>query len=843
MNKKKKNNPTINSTEELELLRKENRELTETLQKNIELNKIITRAKKEWEDIFDSLTDMIGVIDTEHRIVRVNKKAANSMGYRPQEVIGKKCYEVFHKTDKPPLFCPHVKTVREACKHSVEVFDKILHGTFQISTTPLYDGDGKILGSIHVVTDISELKEAEENLLEQINFLQVLIDTIPAPIFYKDKNGLYLGCNKAFEAYLGRPKGEILGRSVFEIAEKEIAAKYHTMDEELFKNPGKQIYETQVRYPDGSKHFVVFNKATYLNRNNEVAGIVGVILDITDLKKVEEDLIKAKEEAELANNAKSEFLASMSHEIRTPMNAIIGMAELLLDTHLTPEQFRYVKVLHDAGESLLNLINDILDLSKIESGQIELEYADFDLLDLIERMLDVLSLKAHEKNIELLYMIEPDVPLYLIGDPTRLRQVLVNLIGNAIKFTERGEVMLNVSVSKGSRKKGIEVRNKRVSDSVKKGYATPEYVVLLFSVKDTGIGIPEDKLGLIFEKFTQADASTTRKYGGTGLGLAISKKIVEMMDGEIWVESRLGQGTKMSFTACFGLQRDQDRVRERPVMVDIKSMKVLIIDDNSTNRMILREMISNLGASVTDAENGKQAIDILQKGIQESSPYRLILLDYHIPDMDGIQIASKIKDMGLAEKSHIIMLTSGYIKDETEKARGIGITSILNKPIKRADLLEAIKTTLGYRPQKEEETQKIEGKTEKRRKRPLNILVAEDNEDNRLLIWSYFKNTPHKIFLAENGKIALDKYKEGHEMFDLILMDMQMPVMDGYTATSLIRAWERENNIRPVPILALTAYALKKDEQKSLEAGCNGHLTKPIKKSQLFEAIDAYITE
>ncbi|HOV90004.1 MAG TPA: response regulator [Syntrophorhabdaceae bacterium] len=816
----------------------ENKRLKEALEKNLELNNAVTRAKKEWEAIFDSLTDMIGVIDTEHRILRVNKKAANSMGCEPKDIVGKKCYEIFHKTDEPPAFCPHAKTIKESCKHSVEVYDKILKGTFQITTTPLYDGDGRILGSIHIATDISDLKEARDNLLEQVNFLQVLIDTIPAPIFYKDKNGLYLGCNKAFEKYLGLPKEKILGHSIFEIAEYDLAEENYKIDEELFKNPGKQIYETQIKNSDGSIRFVVMNKATYVNRKNEVAGIVGVILDITQLKKTQTELIKAKEEAERANNAKSEFLASMSHEIRTPMNAIIGMAELLLDSHLTPEQFKYVKVLHDAGESLLNLINDILDLSKIESGQIEMEYTNFDLLDLIEKLFDILSLKAHEKNIELLYMIAPDVPTYLIGDSTRLRQVLVNLIGNAIKFTEHGEIVLNVSV----KERIILNTNVNVSNRMWPGKENTqgEDIILTFSVNETGIGIPEDKLELIFEKFTQVDTSTTRKYGGTGLGLAICKKIVKMMGGEIWAESKPGEGTKMSFTARFGLQKDQKRVREKPVTVDIKGMKILVIDDNSTNRMILREMLTNLGAFVSDVENSKQAIEMLQKGIQESSPYTLILLDYHMPDMDGIQLAKKMEEMDLKKDSHIIMLTSGYIKDETEKARRLGITSLLNKPIKRAELLEAIKTTLGYAVKKEEKTYKIEEKAGVRPRRPLNILVAEDNEDNRLLIWSYFKNTPHRIFLAENGKIAFEKYKESHETFDLILMDMQMPIMDGYTATSLIRAWEKENNIKPVPILALTAYALKRDEQKSIEAGCNGHLTKPIKRSKLFEAIDAY---
>lgn len=817
-------------TEELELIRKENRELKEALSKTIELNQIIIDAKREWEHIFDSLTDMIGVIDTEHRIVRVNKKAANSMGYEPKEIIGKKCYEIFHRTGEPPDFCPHVKTMREGCKHTIEVFDKVLKGTFMISTTPLFNGDGIIIGSIHVATDISDLKEAEESLLEQINFLQVLIDTIPAPIFYKDRNGLYLGCNKALEDYLRLPKEKILGRSVFEVTDKHIAEKYHKTDLELFKNPGKLEYEIQITYPDKTKHHFVVNKATYLNRNKEIAGIVGVILDITELKNIQADLIKAKTEAELANKAKSEFLASMSHEIRTPMNAIIGMSELLLDTPLTQEQAKYVKVLHDAGESLLNLINDILDISKIESGQIELEEVEFDLLEVVERLLDVLSLKANEKGLELAYTIDPDVPVFLKGDPTRLRQVLVNLIGNSIKFTEKGEVVLNISLGRDESynhvSKGREGR-----------------VKLLFTVKDTGIGIPEDKLTSIFEKFTQADTSTTRKYGGTGLGLAISKKLVEMMGGSIWVESRLGKGTKMSFTAQFDFQKGKERIKEKYPPIDIKNMKVLVVDDNSTNRMILKQMAENLGAIVKEVESGIKAIEELKKSALESSPYDLILLDYHMPDIDGVEVIKRGQEMGVITTENIIMLTSGYIKEESEKARKVGIRTILNKPIKRTELLETIKATLGFEMQRYDYPHyphKTDLKIEKLPKKTLNILVAEDNEDNRLLIWSYFKNTPHRVVFAENGSAAVEKYKAAYELYDIILMDMQMPVMDGYTATSTIRAWEKENNLKPVPILALTAYAIKGDEEKSLRSGCNGHLTKPIKKSQLFEAIEQY---
>lgn len=812
---------------EIEEIRKKNVDLEKTIYEYTQLGSSIIRAKKQWETIFDSLIDMIAIIDTEFKITRVNKATADKLGIDFTEIIGKRCYEIFHNLKEPPPFCPHKKLLEDRRMHIAEVYEKKLNASYIITASPLYDHKDRLIGSVHVSRDVSELKETEDSLLDQIHFLQVLIDSIPAPIFYKDINGLYLGCNKAFVEYLGMPKEKIIGKSVFEVAEEKIAKKYHEMDMQLFKQPGVQIYETQVVYPDGLEHTVVFNKATYLNRNNEIAGLVGVILDVTELKETEIALRKAKEAAEAASIAKSEFLASMSHEIRTPMNAIIGMAELLMETHLSTEQLKYVQVLRDAGENLLGLINDILDISKVEAGQVQLENIDFDLMDVIERTCDVLSLRAHEKNVELAYRVLLDVPNYLIGDPSRLRQILVNLIGNSIKFTEKGEIFLEVK--KYKKEPGIQ-------DS---GLNTKDNVVLLFSVRDTGIGIPKDKIGMIFDKFTQADASTTRKYGGTGLGLAITKKIVELMDGDIWAESKQGIGTKMSFTASFKIQKEPVKKRLIPDAVKIKGMNILVVDDNDTNRMILRELLGSFGASVTEAQDGREALNLMEKGVVESAPFALVLLDYHMPDMDGIQVAQTMKERGLLRDCRVIILTSGYAKGDTEKARTLGVQIMLNKPIKRAELIEAINLAMGYHAHEEKKVPVDEQKVVGYRK-ALNILVAEDNEDNRLLIWSYFKNTPHRVFLAENGKVAFEKYKAGHEMYNLVLMDMQMPVMDGYTATSLIRSWEKENNLKPVPILALTAYALKEDEQKSLDAGCNGHLTKPIKKSMLFEAIETY---
>ncbi|MCL4207106.1 MAG: GAF domain-containing protein [Pirellulaceae bacterium] len=662
----------------------------------------------------------------------------------------------------------------------------------------------------------AELRSANEELQHERYLLHTLMDHLPHAIYFKDSNSRFLRINRAMGAMFGlADPAEAIGMSDRDFFAAEHAERAMA-DERRIVQTGEPVVDLQEKetWPDGRVTWALTTKMPLLDESGRIIGTFGLSRDITEQKQTAEALQAAKEAAEAANRAKSSFLANMSHEIRTPLNAVIGMSELLLDTQVTPQQHEFLTIVKDSGEALLSVINDILDFSKIEAGKLTLERAPFDLWEQVGDTMKSFATRANQRELELACRIHPDVPRLAIGDANRLRQIIINLVGNALKFTDRGEVVLDVQ------------RESRNADDV----------VLHFTVRDTGIGIPKNRQAAIFEMFEQADSSSTRRYGGTGLGLTICQRLTELMGGRIWLESEPGVGSSFHFTVHLEIGCEALAHRPRAELAGIHGLQVLVVDDNTTNRRILDEVLRSWQFLPVLVSSAEEAWEELQRAKVVGQPYPLMLTDVHMPGTDGFALVERIKSDPLSRGPAIVMLTSGDHPEDLGRCQDLGISAYLIKPAKQSELFEAILVALGVA--RIDESVKPAPEPPEPGCRPLKILLAEDSLVNQKLAVSLLERQGHDVTVVNDGRKAVEALEA--ESFDLVLMDVQMPEMDGLEATRQIRLREQSLQ-RHTPIIAMTAYALKGDRERCLAAGMDGYVSKPVRPKALAETINAIL--
>jgi PAS domain S-box-containing protein len=689
-------------------------------------------------------------------------------------------------------------------------------------------GDGYVLS----VRDVTEHRKAEQVLVEQRALLDALMDNTPDHIYFKDADSRFTMVSAATARSFGFDDStQVVGKSDFDFFAEDHARPAFEDEQEIMRTgvPIVDLEERETRL-DGRETWASTTKLPRRDREGNIVGTFGISRDITARKQAEKELrdattalqaamsqaVELAAAADLANAAKSEFLANMSHEIRTPMNGVIGMIGLLLDTELDEEQRHYAETVRASGESLLNLLNDILDFSKIEAGSVELETLDFDLRALLDDFAAMPALRAHDSGLEFICAVAPDVPAHLAGDPGRLRQVLLNLAGNALKFTHKGE---------------ISVRAALVAE-------TDSDVVVRFSVKDTGIGIAPDKQARMFEKFTQADASTTRRYGGTGLGLAISKRLVELMGGEIGLVSEEGHGSEFWFTVHLAKQ-SQSEPQLVPV-AEIRGAHILVVDDNATNREVLAAQLRAWGVRPEEVADGPSALLVLGHARDADDPFAAAIVDMQMPDMDGAGLARAIKADATLAHIRLILMTSLGQRGEARQMEEIGFSAYLMKPARQSDLFDSLSTVLAHSPISQASHRIITRHAVREMRRgAIRILLAEDNVTNQQVALGILKKLGLRADAVGDGAKAITSLET--TPYDLVLMDVQMPVMDGLEATRLIRDPRSAVLRRGIPIIAMTAHAMQGDRERCLEAGMDDYVTKPISPEALADALDRWL--
>jgi PAS domain S-box-containing protein len=777
----------------------------------------LRESEEKYRFLIDNIPDVIWRSDRPGHLVFVSPNVEALCGYTPQEIYaGGSWFEQIHPDDRP--------AVLEASR-ALRATGAVMEVEFRLFTK---NGSWKWIGSramgsyehdgtqyaVGLLSDITRRKQAEDAQRVSEGRYQRLFDRNLAGVFRRsDSTARLLECNEAYAHMLGYESRE-------ELIASSLSARglYHVDNREeyvdrLHRDGAITNFEARCRSRDGTERWFLVNA----NRVEDEADVVieGTIIDITDRKLAEEGHRRARDHAEAASRAKSDFLANMSHEIRTPLNGVLGMTELVLGTDLTHEQREYLDIARSSANSLLSVINDILDFSKIEARKLDLERVVFDPRQTIAALMKPLGIQAAEKGIELMYRIAPEIPTAIVGDPGRLRQVLVNLVGNAVKFTEHGEVILEVDPV--SRSAG-EIR-------------------MAFSVRDTGVGIPADRKLAIFEAFNQADTSIARRFGGTGLGLTISSQLVSLMDGQIRVESELGCGSAFRFTAHFGIAPDMESNSAPQGMAALAGLRVLAVDGNATLRRLLNESLRTWNMTPDVAGGATEALACLERALRDRRPYTAVLIDAHLPRTDGFELAKIIRRRPELAATAIVMLTPGGRPGDSARCRELGAAGLI-KPVGEAELIETLAHVVANPPGGARKPAPVVCEPLAKTQKPLRVLVVDDNVVNCRVAVRLLEKRGHLAECVASGKDALAAISQTR--FDLILMDVQMPEMDGFETTRAIRSLERSTGSH-VPIVAMTALAMESDRERCAAAGMDGYLPKPVGLKELVAAIDAVI--
>ena len=759
------------------------------------------------DSLMESLPGAVCIFDRSGKVRRWN---TNFLGYRPEEMIGEDIFRTVAEGDREATG----QTMRSVFEHGAEETEARLVAKSG-AVIPCYlkgvqiefENEPCVLG---IGIDLSKRKRAEEHVRLQM----AALESAANGIVITNSKGTIEWVNRAFTELTGYTREEAVGQNPRILKSgKHNAAFYNELWSTV--TSGK-VWKGEVtnRRKDGQLYVEEMTIAPVRSEAGELTNFIAVKQEITERKHAQEQQARAKEAAESANVAKSEFLANMSHEIRTPMNGIMGMTDLMLETELTAEQREYLELVKGSADALLTIINDILDFSKIEAGKLTLENVSFDLRASLRELAKTLALKAQEKGVEFLFDVEPDVPQHVASDPGRLRQVLMNLVGNALKFTKKGEIELRARL------------NSR----------TGETMVLEFSVRDTGIGIPEDKRRSIFEAFAQGDTSTTRKYGGTGLGLAISTRLVSALGGRLWVESEVEKGSTFHFTVS--VEGSEEPEALAPEAADLSGIRVLIVDDNAANRRLQEDCARRWKMIPMVAESAENALRLLGDAQAAGRIPEVMLTDAHMPEMDGFGLVERIRANGVLNEMRIVMLTSGGMRGDGARCRELGVGAYLSKPFDRLELREVLCRVLSEAGTASETRRLVTRHSMREQGKALAVLVAEDNGVNQKLIATLLEKRGHRVVVVKNGREALETLAK--ETFNVVLMDCQMPEMDGFSATAALREREQATGGH-VPIIALTAHAMVGDRERCTAAGMDGYVPKPLRAEELFAAIEKLV--